>query len=150
MKNVTRPNGEPLLNQLVSRVRILAQRENTALLVAALESEGLRTSVIRPKYMAEQEAWARNTKCLWGHRTIWQAIVDSGETMCMVCEADFVPCIGLGSLPLPFQVDDAGDALGYLYAGGPEIFSTCTGAVMRAGMHPAPWRTCSEPGSPSA
>jgi hypothetical protein len=44
------------------------------------------------------------------------------EGLTLVVEADFVPVIGLGKLPLPFDYGRMNTSIGYLYAGGVTVF----------------------------
>ena len=120
-----------MVKESVVRVYILACTEDASALEHAFSVEGFPVEVIRPQYDAEQRSWSRAAKCLWGHREIWQAIAEAGEGLSMVCEADFVPCVGIGALPLPFHAHDIQDALGYLYAGGAEVFDIHHGKYAR-------------------
>ena len=133
-----------MLRESIARVYILACTEDTSALERVLSAEGFSVEVIRARYNEAQMSWSRAARCLWGHREIWRTIAEVGDSLSMVCEADFVPCIGIGKLPLPFHVDDAQDALGYLYAGGVEVFdvhhgkyarghASCTGAYVAGG-----------------
>jgi len=120
-----------MLNGQINRVYVLACEENTTELERAFRAEGFSAKVIRPEYDAAQTSWSRAAKCLWGHRCIWQEIAQAEDSLVIVCEADFVPCVGIGKLPLPFHMDDAPDALGYLYAGGVEVFDIHHGLYAR-------------------
>jgi hypothetical protein len=112
----------PLVREKVRRAFILAYKENTDELRAALAAEGLNAEVLRPTYTDEQLTYSRTIRCLLNHAGAWER-ARHAEGLSLIVEADFVPCVAMGSLPLPFDPVKEGDAAwGYLYSAAPRIF----------------------------
>jgi hypothetical protein len=109
------------LAQVVGRSIILAWREDVGQLSDALTEEGLHPEVQRASYTDEQLTFARATRLFLNHRDAWIRAAESNDYT-LICESDFVPCVGLGSLrtfwPLENQL-----AWGYLYQGSPRILA---------------------------
>lgn len=120
----------PPLRECVEQVYILAWREETAALEKALGREGLATRVLRPEYGEADLRLSRMTRCLMNHRNAWRAC-SAGNGLSMVVEADFVPCIGIGSRPPPFPWTVRDRAWGWLYAGGPRLYEIWPGGQLR-------------------
>jgi hypothetical protein len=113
--------AKPSIRDAVANAHILAYREDTSRLENAMLAEGIRADVIRPVYSETELTYSRTIRCLLNHCNAWRkAAAASGLTLIM--EADFVPCRGFGSLPLPYQpVLYQGRAWAFLYAGGPRF-----------------------------
>jgi len=120
-----------VLRNDVTHTYILACSEDTTAQETALAIEGLPARVVRLEYTDEQKSWPSNTRCLLGHKAIWAKVIDDGARCALICEADFVPCIGMGSHLLPFHAEDAKDALGYLYGGGVRVYDVHYGRYAR-------------------
>lgn len=111
----------PAVGQLAPRAIILAYRENTDALEAALRAEGFEVAVQRAVYTAEELTYSRTIRCLLNHRDAWQKAARS-DACTLIVESDFVPCRGLATLPAPFDPARHGPlAWAFLYAGGPRI-----------------------------
>jgi hypothetical protein len=79
--------------------------------------------VLRPTYTEKELSYSRTIRCLLNHDSAW-ALARAINGLTLIMEADFVPCEGFGSLPLPFDPAARGDtAWSFLYAGGPRMFS---------------------------
>lgn len=128
----SRPSGAgaPALRDCVGRACILAWREDTAPLERALTAEGFQVEVVRPSYSAEELTFSRVARCLLNHRSVWARCAAQSE-LWIVVEADFVPCRGFGSLPLPFPLDYRSRAWAWLYAGGPRLYERLPGGYLR-------------------
>ena len=120
--------GQPSLRACVERVVVVAYREDTGQLQAAMEREGFaEVFVQRAIYTGEEQAYSRNFRCFMNHRDAWRkAAGRSGWTLIM--EADFVPCAGFGSMRVPVpQPESPGMKWAFLYTAAPRIFwvETC-------------------------
>ena len=120
----------PALRDCVARACILAWREDTSALERALAEEGFRVEVLRPTYTDREMGFSRVARCLLNHRGAW-ARCAAQDGLWMVVEADFVPCRGLGSLPLPFPPELRNRAWAWLYAGGPRLYEWWPGGYLR-------------------
>lgn len=109
------------IKQHVEQVYVVAYREDTRLLEAALRQEGLPYTVLRATYSGEQLEYSRTVRCLLNHKEAWTRCLQH-KGLCMVVEADFVPVVGLAKLPLPFDIDKKERAWGWCYAGGPRLY----------------------------
>jgi hypothetical protein len=110
-----------LLKEIVGRSIILCYREDPAQLVQSLEREGLNPIVQRQVHSPKTAGWTSNVKTFMNHHDAWQRCVDFPDWT-LICEADFVPCQGLGSLPAFWPLDHS-NAWGYLYQGSPRLLS---------------------------
>jgi hypothetical protein len=109
------------LHQAISRSLIVCYREDISQLEQALASADLQPKVLRASYTASELAYPAATRTLLGHRRAWQmAAAAPGYTL--ICEADFVPCKGLGDLPT-FWPSENPMAWGYLYQGSPRLLA---------------------------
>ncbi len=112
----------PSVRREVVQTIVLAYREETARLETALRAEGLAPQVQRPSYTPTELTYSRTVRCLLNHAAAWARARDAAG-LTLIVEADFVPCRGLGDLPLPFDPQVQGSAgWAFLYAGGPRIF----------------------------
>lgn len=111
----------PTLRDVVGRCYVIAFREDVTRLVEALSVERLNPEVLRATYTCREMAYARATRCLLSHHAAWRlAARNDGYTL--VCEADFVPCLGMGGFPAFWPLDDH-HAWGYLYQGSPRLLA---------------------------
>lgn len=105
----------------VRKLYVIRHGEDVSALVASLASEGFEVQEVRGPYGPGMELWSANTRCLVNHANAWRKIVEQGEPA-IVVEADFVPVVGFGRLPIPFDSRDRPDSLGYLYCCGPQLW----------------------------
>jgi hypothetical protein len=109
------------LRNVVGRSFILAYKENPNQLKGALEEEGLRPEIMRASYSPEQMRYSRATRTFMNHLEAWKRAVASSDYT-LICESDFVPCIGLGNLPTFWPLQNP-MAWGYLYQGSPRLLA---------------------------
>jgi len=120
------------LRSLVEKAVVLAYREDTSQLEAALSGEGFAQVVVQRAHYTEPEmAYARNFRCFMNHREAWQeAAGRPGWTMIM--EADFVPCAGIGGMPAPVpEAGNPGLKWAFLYTSSPRVFWEEPGGFLR-------------------
>lgn len=112
-------------NQLVDcvgRVFIIAYKENTKLLEETFTQEGLECEVLRQEDKAEYKQFSRSYLALMNHRRAWEkAALDRKPTL--VVEADFVPVVGFGKLPLPFDSKRSDIGISWLYTCASQVYS---------------------------
>jgi hypothetical protein len=125
----------PTLGEVVAQSYVLAYRENVDSLVAALEAEMLNPTVLRAVYSKEEETYSRTVRTFMNHLTAWRRAAQH-EGYTLICEADFVPCMGLASFPTFWPSDDP-LAWGYLYQGSPRLLGLI-GAEKYLRGHAAP------------
>jgi hypothetical protein len=113
--------ASPQLREVVRQSYILCFQEDVSLLAGALEVEKLNPSVLRASYTSAELSFARNTRTFMNHAAAWRrAATHDGYTL--ICESDFVPCLGMGSLPAFWPLRDL-SAWGYLYQGSPRLLA---------------------------
>jgi hypothetical protein len=116
-----RGSQPPPIRDVVGRSFILTYKEEPDQLEAALGEEGLRPEIIRASYTPHQMQYSRNTRTFMNHYEAWSRTAGStGHTL--ICESDFVPCVGLGSLPAFWPLENP-LAWGYLYQGSPRLLA---------------------------
>ena len=116
------PARPPALAECIVQSFIVAYKEDTSALEHALREEGLPVEVLRPHYTQQELTYSRAIRCLLNHASAWRRAREAGG-MTLIVEADFVPCVGLGRMPLPFDPQLHGDAgWAFLYSAGPRMF----------------------------
>lgn len=109
------------LSDVVSRSLIVCYKEDITELQAQMNLAGWGTAVLRGNYSSEELRCSSMTRCFMNHRNAWRIAAETpGYTL--VCEADFVPCKRLGTLPVFWPLDNP-MAWGYLYQGSPRLLS---------------------------
>jgi hypothetical protein len=109
------------LKQAVARGLIVCYREDVGALEASLASAGLRPQVLRASHTSAELKHPAAIRTFLSHWRAWQiAAAEPGYTL--ICEADFVPCRGIGDLPVFWPTDNP-LAWGYLYQGSPRLFA---------------------------
>jgi hypothetical protein len=123
------------LSDVVARSHIICYKEQVDQLQKTLDQEKLKPFVARAQYTGAQAGYSNVFKCFMGHRDAWRAATaENGFTL--ICEADFVPCARLGSLPVFWPIDRK-LAWGYLYQGSPRLlWLSASGQYLRG--HTAP------------
>jgi hypothetical protein len=115
---------EASLNAVCHEAIIVAYKEDTSKIEHALTSEGFATKVFRGSYTEVQLLYSANIRCLINHANAWRYIAGQ-NSLVIVVEADFVPVIGFGQLPLPFRLEltQRSQALfGWLYSSGSILY----------------------------
>lgn len=105
----------------VKRVIVVAYKENVDQLEQALSHEGWEPEIQRLDYTAEQLLYPAAIRCFLNHREAWRKAADS-QGYTLVCEADFVPCVGIGRLRV-FWPTTIPLSWGYLYQGSPRLLA---------------------------
>jgi hypothetical protein len=89
------------ISMVAAEVVIIAHHEDTTTLEHVLRQEGFSCIVVRGPYTDEQKSFSAAIRCLINHANAWLYASKSPRPV-IVCEADFVPCMGFGNLPAPF------------------------------------------------
>lgn len=114
-------SGENNLIDCIPQVLIIASKEATQNFEAALIKEGFSCEVLRQEHKPEYQTFSRSYLCLMNHRRAWEkASVETQPTL--IAEADFVPVLGLGKLPLPFNPSQSNVGVGWLYTCAPQVY----------------------------
>jgi hypothetical protein len=115
------PSSVQTLAQSVGQTVILAYKEDTATLEAALAAGGLPCEVRRQVHQPGYETYSRNYLCMLNHRAAWeQAAQTQGPTL--IVEADFVPVQNMGALPVSFDAHDALLGIAWLYTCASQVY----------------------------
>ena len=104
---ITRPVTSPTVvpNRLKNRVGnvfVIAYQEPTDALETALSAEGFQHQLLRQSDTAESQTYAAIYRCMLNHQRAWQQAAKATQPS-LIVEADFVPVVGMGNLPLPFN-----------------------------------------------
>ena len=113
--------GDRLVDQ-ISRVFIIAYRESTVQLEAAFAREGLPCEVLRQEDNPDYQSYAAIYRCMLNHLRAWTFAAQQ-EKPTLIVEADFVPVVGLGQLPLPFNPEQPNVGISWLYTCAPLVYS---------------------------
>ena len=119
IRNVRRVERRPTLREIIDRVIIIAYQEDVRSLVSSLTVEGFNVEVQRLEYTKEEMEYTSASRTFLSHRKAWQKAI-TGYTL--VCEADFVPCRGMGKFEVFWPLENA-YAWGYLYQGSPRLLA---------------------------
>ncbi|MBD2437921.1 LPS biosynthesis glycosyltransferase [Nostoc sp. FACHB-110] len=115
-------SGALKVSDVVNRALIIAYKEETQLLETALIQEGLNCEVIRQQHQPQYKSFSPSYLCLLNHLRAWKiAAMQSQPTL--ITEADFVPVVGLGELPLPFNPYQTNVGMCWLYTCASQIYS---------------------------
>lgn len=115
------PDSNRLIHSL-SKVFIIACKESTHLLETTLAQEGLLCEVLRQHDQPEFEGFSPSYRCLLNHCRAWEQAAQQTKPT-LIVEADFVPVIGLGQLPLPYNSNQRNLGIAWLYTCAPQIYS---------------------------
>ncbi|HEY9630983.1 MAG TPA: hypothetical protein V6C84_27130 [Coleofasciculaceae cyanobacterium] len=111
----------PLVEQ-IGKVLIIAYRESTDRLQATFVQEGFECEVLRQPDKPEYQTFASIYRCLLNHQQAWVQVAQSQQPT-LIVEADFVPVVGLGNLPLPFNPTQADVGMAWLYTCAPQLYN---------------------------
>jgi hypothetical protein len=111
-----------LLVDRIDRVLIIAYRESTEILETTLQAEGFCCEVVRQEDRPEYSDYASIYRCMLNHQRAWQQAA-LAEKPTLIIEADFVPVLGMGQLPLPFDPQQESVGIAWLYTCAPQIYS---------------------------
>ncbi|WP_199331569.1 MULTISPECIES: LPS biosynthesis glycosyltransferase [Nostocales] len=107
---------------VIGRAFIIAYKEQTNLLQTSLINEGLQCEVLRQKHQPQYKNFSPSYLCLLNHLRAWQ--IAARETQpTLIVEADFVPVVGFGKLPLPFNPNQTDVGMCWLYTCASQVYS---------------------------
>src|SRR6516164_6578072 len=86
------------ISMIATDVVVIAHDEDTTNLEHVLQNEGFSCIVLRSPYSDDQKSFSKAIRCLINHANAWRYASKSPRPV-IVCEADFVPCVGFGNLP---------------------------------------------------
>lgn len=113
--------SENHLAEHISRVLIIAYQESTQELEKLLTTEGFNIEVLRQEAKPEYKNFSRSYLCLMNHQRAWERATQEAQPT-MIIEADFVPVIGFGELPLPFNPNQSDVGISWLYTCAPQLY----------------------------
>lgn len=122
-----------ILRDLVTQSLILTHGEKVDPLFLALAEEGLHPKLLVASYSSEELTYARATRTFMNHYAAWK-MAGQRQGYTLICESDFVPCVGIGSFPIFWPLEDE-LAYGYLYQGSPRLLAVI-GNFLRAHTTP--------------
>ncbi|MCG6133593.1 MAG: LPS biosynthesis glycosyltransferase [Nostoc sp. LLA-1] len=120
-------NAQPKLsnNFLITHIHkafIIAAKEPTQQLETVLTQEGFKCEVLRQNKQPEFHNFSRSYLCLLNHCRAWKQAIQEDKPVIIV-EADFVPVVGFGQLPLPFQPLQSDVGISWLYTCAPQMYN---------------------------
>ena len=110
------------LLSIIDKALIIAYQESTEILKKTLANEGFQYQVLRQKEQAEHQNFSSSYLCLLNHRKAWEIAAEEGKKT-LVIEADFVPVVGFGQLPLPFNSKNQRVGIAWLYTCAPQLYN---------------------------
>lgn len=112
-------------NRLVDRlsqVIVVAYKESTEQLENAIAQEGLVCEVQRQEDNPDYSGYANAYRCMLNHCRAWEKAAQATQPT-LIVEADYVPVLGLGQLPLPFNNQQDKVGIAWLYTCAPQMYS---------------------------
>lgn len=112
-------------NQLVNSIGkafIIAYKEPTHFLEKVLIKENFPYEVLRQEHKPEYQTYSHSYLCLMNHCRAWKKASQEKKPT-LILEADFVPVIGFGKLPLPFNLNQGNVGISWLYTCAPQVYS---------------------------
>lgn len=110
------------LSACIGKLFILAYKENTQLLEETLTQAGFACEVLRQKHQEGYHEFSRSYLCLLNHRSAWERTTQEVKPT-LIIEADFVPVVNFGDLPLPFAPTQTNVGIAWLYTCAPQVYS---------------------------
>jgi hypothetical protein len=110
----------PPLSDTVDKVLVLYHDRKPEQLIGFLESGGFSVEGIKSEGVEEFPGYSRSALALMAHMKAWEKA--GRYERAMVCEYDFIPCAGFGSLPSPFDPDERNMGICWLYTTGPRFY----------------------------
>ncbi|MCL2923238.1 MAG: LPS biosynthesis glycosyltransferase, partial [Trichodesmium sp. MAG_R04] len=110
------------LIESISGVFIIAYEEDTKILEKTLQEQSFNYELLRQKNQPEYKSYSPSYLTLLNHKNAWFKASEQ-EKPSLIIEADFVPVINFGSLPLPFDLENHNVGIGWLYTCAPQIYS---------------------------
>ncbi len=106
----------------IDQIFIIAYKESTEQLQEVLTQEGFQWEVIRQENQPEYQNFSRSYLCLLNHCQAWKQAIQADKPVIIV-EADFVPVVGFGKLPLPFNPNQNDIGISWLYTCAAQIYN---------------------------
>ena len=106
----------------ISSVFIIAYKEDTTILEKTLQEQGFNYQLLRQKHQPEYKSYSPSYLCLLNHNNAWIKASEQQKPS-LIIEADFVPVINFGSLPLPFNLENHNVGIAWLYTCAPQIYT---------------------------
>ena len=110
------------LVECIDKVFIIAYKEATQELEEVLTKVGFQCEVLRQETNPEFQNFSRSYLCLMNHRRAWEKAEKEAKPT-LIIEADFVPVLGFGKLPLPFNSDQSDVGISWLYTCAPQVYN---------------------------
>lgn len=110
------------LAESIDKTFIIAYKESTEVLESALKQGGLYCEVLRQKHQPEYKDYSPSYLCLLNHKRAWEIAMNQSKPS-LIVEADFVPVIEMGQLPLPFNPMQENVGISWLYTCAPQVYS---------------------------
>lgn len=112
-------------NQLVdniSRILIIAYKESTSQLEKVFTEAGFKCEVVRQEDKPEYQNFSRSYLCMMNHKRAWEKATQESKPT-LIVEADFVPVVEFGKLPLPFHPNQNDVGIAWLYTCASQVYS---------------------------
>jgi hypothetical protein len=114
---------KPKLVNNIGKTFIIAWKESTQELEEFLQKEGFDWEVIRQEDKQENNHnFARSYLCMINHSRAWERAIEQNQPT-LIVEADFVPVLGFGQLPLPYNPDRQDIGIAWLYTCASQLYS---------------------------
>ncbi|MGA9381433.1 MAG: LPS biosynthesis glycosyltransferase [Phormidium sp.] len=120
--NLSNLAGSDRLVDSIGKVFIIAYKEPTQLLEETLSKENFQYEVLRQEHKPEYQTYSRSYLCLMNHRHAWEKAIQENKPT-LIIEADFVPVINFGKLPLPFNPQQSNVGISWLYTCASQLYS---------------------------
>ncbi|MBW4560234.1 MAG: LPS biosynthesis glycosyltransferase [Mojavia pulchra JT2-VF2] len=125
LANTRHKHNENHLIACITRVLLIAYKESTQQLEEVLITEGFQPEVLRQETKAEFQEFSRSYLCLMNHRRAWEIATQEAKPT-IIIEADFVPVVNFGKLPLPFNPNHGDVGISWLYTCAPQLYSVAS------------------------
>jgi hypothetical protein len=109
------------LRDVANKAIVVAYQEDVGRLVSSLAAEGFDVEVSRKDYSNEEMTYTRASRTFLNHYNAWSK-ASGFEGYTLICEADFVPCRGMGDFEVFWPLENP-YAWGYLYQGSPRLLA---------------------------
>lgn len=113
---------KPILVNNIGKIFIIAWKESTQELEEYLQKEGFTCEVIRQENKQENYNFSRSYLCMINHSRAWERAIEQNQPT-LIIEADFVPVLGFGQLPLPYNPDRQDTGIAWLYTCASQLYS---------------------------
>lgn len=111
-----------VLVEQVGITLIITYQESTELLEEFLNREGFHCQVLRQEDKPELKNFSPSYRCLLNHCRAWHLAVAQAKPT-LILEADFVPVVRFGQLPLPFNSQERQVGIAWIYTCAPQVYS---------------------------